>query len=204
MLVPVWDGGLVDFNTDIEYKCLQGQKFLNDFGQISQKSQCLPGNVWTQPAQWGQCVESKAQFVFDSIRIKIHHHNTIFFFFEKMHIMLFNLVIKFLVLLAKTCTMPPPPPDGGSVTVHSEGYMYGKNCSTGGIYVPIEPIDGGGCGIPKFTQMERKIVGNNIESKYKITIDKSPPGGAAALLLTFSQPVTPASVVITGSVRYSF
>ena len=119
-----------------------------------------------------------------------------------MHIMLFNLVIQFLVLLAKTCTMPPPPPDGGSVTVHSEGYMYGKNCSTGGIYVPIEPIGGGGCGIPKFTQMERKIVGNDIESKYKITIDKSPPGGAAALLLTFSQPVTPASVVITGSVRY--
>ena len=118
-----------------------------------------------------------------------------------MHILLCNLAIIFLALLAKTCTVPPPPPEGGSVTVHSEGYMYGKNCSTGGIYVPIEPIDGGGCGIPKFNQMERKIVGNNIESKYKITIDKSPPGGAAALLLTFSQPVTPDSVVITGSVR---
>ena len=30
-------------------------------------------------------------------------------------------------------------------------------------------------------------VGNNIESKYKITITKNPPGGSAALLLTFSQ-----------------
>ena len=98
--------------------------------------------------------------------------------------------------------MPPLPPDGGSVKVHSEGYMYGKNCSTGGVYVPIPPSSGGGCGIPQVSQMETKLVGNDIESKYKITIDKSPPGGAAALLLTFSQPVTPASVVMTASVRY--
>lgn len=106
------------------------------------------------------------------------------------------------VHLAKTCSLPPLPPDGGSVTVHSEGYMYGKNCSTGGIYVAIPPTSGGGCGTPQLTQMESQIVGSNIESKYKITIDKSPPGGSAALLLTFSQPVTPTSVVITGSVRY--
>ena len=79
MLVPVWDGGLVDFNTDIEYKCLRGQKFLRDFDLASQKSQCRPGNVWTLPAQWGQCVESKTQFDFDSILIKIHQHLEYFF-----------------------------------------------------------------------------------------------------------------------------
>ena len=104
--------------------------------------------------------------------------------------------------LAKTCSLPPLPPDVGSVTVHSEGYRYGMNCSTGGVYVAIPPTNGGGCGTPQITQMDSKVVGNNIESKYKITIDKSPPGGSAALLLTFSQPVTPASVDITGSVRH--
>ena len=107
-----------------------------------------------------------------------------------------------VLYLAKTCSLPPLPPDGGSVTVHSEGYMYGKNCSTGGIYVSIPPTGGGGCGTPQITQMESQLVGSNIESKYKITIDKSPPGGSAALLLTFSQPVTPASVVIFLIVKY--
>ena len=104
-------------------------------------------------------------------------------------------------MTAKTCTVPPLPPDGGSVTVHSEGYMYGRNCSTEGVYVSIPPISGGGCGTPQITQMDSQLVGSNIESKYKITIEKSPPGGSAALLLTFSQPVTLTSVVITPSVR---
>ena len=108
----------------------------------------------------------------------------------------------FSIITAKTCTVPPLPPEGGSVTVKSEGYMYGKNCSTGGIYVTIPPSSGGGCGTPQITQMGSEIVGGNIiESKYKITVEKNPPGGSAALLLTFSQPVNPASVVITGSVR---
>ena len=80
--------------------------------------------------------------------------------------------------------------------------MYGRNCSTGGAYVSIPPSSGGGCGNPQIKMDSTERVGNNIESKYKLTIEKRPPGGAAALLLTFSQPVTPASVVITGSVRY--
>lgn len=82
--------------------------------------------------------------------------------------------------------------------------MYGRNCSTGGIYVSIPPISGGGCGTPQITQMDSKLVGSNIESKYKMTIEKNPPGGSAALLLTFSQPVTLSSVVISGSVRIIF
>ena len=36
-LVPDWDGGLIDFNSEIEFKCQNGQKFLNDFGKTSQK-----------------------------------------------------------------------------------------------------------------------------------------------------------------------
>ena len=160
-LVPDWNGGLVDFHSDIEYKCSRGQKFFDNFGKTSQKSTCQPENVWTQ-VSWGQCVETK------------------------------------------TCTIPPLPPDGGSVTVHSEGYMYGRNCSTGGEYVSIPPISGGGCGTPQITQMDSKLVGSNIESKYKITIEKNPPGGSAALLLTFSQPVDVTSVVITGSVSNFF
>ena len=104
-------------------------------------------------------------------------------------------------ILAKTCKNPPLPPNGGSVTVHSEGYMYGKNCSTGGIYLTIPPATGGGCGTPQFTQMDSQNDGTKIVSTYKITINRTPPGGFAALLLTFSQPVTPTSVVITGSVR---
>ena len=107
-------------------------------------------------------------------------------------------------ILAKECKRPPLPPDGGSVTVHSEGYMYGKNCSTGGKYLDIPPDSGGGCGTPQFTQMDSHNDGTYIVSTYKITIDRTPPGGSAALLLTFSQPVTPESVVITGSVRYRY
>ena len=78
--------------------------------------------------------------------------------------------------------------------------MYGRNCSTGGAYVSIPPSSGGGCGNPQIKMDSTERVGNNIESKYKITINKNPPGGYAALLLTFSQPVNQASVVITGSV----
>ena len=57
-LVPDWDGGLIDFNSDIEFKCQNGQKFLNDFDKTSQKSMCQPENLWTS-VSWGQCVESK-------------------------------------------------------------------------------------------------------------------------------------------------
>ena len=68
-LVPEWDGGLVDFNSDIEYKCLRGQKFLSDFGKTSQKSQCQPGNIWTS-VSWGQCVESKTNLNYNTLKQK--------------------------------------------------------------------------------------------------------------------------------------
>ncbi len=101
---------------------------------------------------------------------------------------------------AKHCPVPPSPPQGGSLTVRSEGYMYGRECSTGGQYVAIPRGDNDGCGSPEFSQISTVQNGANVVSTYKVSVERSPPGGSLALVLTFTQPVSPATVSITGDV----
>ncbi len=82
--------------------------------------------------------------------------------------------------------------------------MYGLVCSTGGVYVPIvndqQPTFS--CDEPTINLVESfEGAGNVTVSKYKINIHKTTdPGGSLIMLLTFSQPVSTASVVISGSV----
>ena len=45
-LEPVWDGSLVNFNSNITYKCKRGMKFKNSFTLPSQEATCRPGNTW--------------------------------------------------------------------------------------------------------------------------------------------------------------
>ncbi len=94
--------------------------------------------------------------------------------------------------------MPPDRSDGGKATVTSAGYLYGHNCSTGGIYVPISGR--GGCASPLFKQISSLTNATHRVSSYKITVEKNPPGGAVVFLLTFSQPVTLQSVLFSGAV----
>ena len=54
-----WDGEVVDFNSKVTYKCQSGKKFTDDFDQASVQAECLPDNMWSLPADWGECVESK-------------------------------------------------------------------------------------------------------------------------------------------------
>ncbi len=87
------------------------------------------------------------------------------------------------------------------MTVLSDGYLYGHDCSTGGVYEAIEGGAGAGCGSPVLSQISSVTNASHRVSTYKINVEKSPPGGSAVLMLTFSQPVTTAIVKITGGVR---
>ena len=92
----------------------------------------------------------------------------------------------------KYCTLPPHPPAGGSVKVISDGYMYGRNCST----IGYEIVNGtGGCET-KLSMEKSVVLGGFRVSTYKVMVLKRPPGGNLVMRLTFSQPVDTASVKI--------
>ena len=40
----------------------------------------------------------------------------------------------------KYCSLPPEAPPGGSVKIISDGYMYGRVCSTGGQYITLDGV----------------------------------------------------------------
>jgi hypothetical protein len=62
-------------------------------------------------------------------------------------------------------------------------------------------MDGlGNCNNPNIKQTSSADDGTNVISEYKMNIYKTPPGGSVTMLITFSQPVTPSSVTITGDV----
>ena len=58
-LEPVWNGGLVNFDSNITYKCMRGMKFKNSFTLQSQEATCRSNNTWDAPATWNECVETK-------------------------------------------------------------------------------------------------------------------------------------------------
>ena len=57
---------------------------------------------------------------------------------------------------AKFCSVPPHPPSGGSVTVTSDGYMFGHNCSTAG----YETVPGNGSCDTELNLENSAVVGN--------------------------------------------
>jgi hypothetical protein len=62
-------------------------------------------------------------------------------------------------------------------------------------------MDGlGDCNNPSIKQTSSTDDGTNMISEYKMNIDKNPPGGSVTMLITFSQPVTPSRITITGDV----
>ncbi len=79
--------------------------------------------------------------------------------------------------------------------------MYGHVCSTNNAYVAIPSQAADSCDQPYFKQESSTVASGTRTSDYKMTISKSGTfGGSVIFLLTFSQPVTPAMVTITGSV----
>jgi hypothetical protein len=62
-------------------------------------------------------------------------------------------------------------------------------------------MDGlGDCNNPSIKQISSTGDGTNMISEYKMNIEKNPPGGSVTMLITFSQPVTPSRITITGDV----
>ncbi len=112
---------------------------------------------------------------------------------------LFRELCKFTHLIAKHCPVPPEPPAPlGSVKVLNSGLMYGRNCSTGGTYKPVD--SSGTCSTPTHRMISTgPLNATHSRSNYKIYLHNSVPGGVAMTLFTFSQPVGLESVQITGS-----
>ncbi len=137
---------------------------------------CRKNNKWDLPAAWLQCVESKDGLSKASI------------------FSLYNFL-----LTAVHCPLPPSPPHKGTSLVHSDGYLYGRNCSTGGAYIPIGGR--GDCESPQYRLISTSTNATTLTSNYKLTVEKKPPGGSAVLLLTFSQPVGLNNVSFSGAVR---
>ena len=88
--------------------------------------------------------------------------------------------------------------------VKSDGYIYGRNCSTGGAFIHFNGT--GECNGTTITLEDIQIVGTERLSKYKFQVLKPSPDHDSwvTMLLTFSQPV-PLSMVsiiaITGQVK---
>ena len=61
------------------------------------------------------------------------------------------------------CSIPPDPPSGGSVTVTSDGYMFGHDCSTAG----YETVPGNG-GCDTELNLERSEVVGTFREAFKI------------------------------------
>ena len=160
-LEPIWSGSLVNFNSQVTYKCLRGMKFKDNFTIDSQDATCRPNNTWTVPSKWNECVETKY------------------------------------------CDIPLDRSDGGTVTILSDGYMYGHNCSTGGQYIELKGT--GNCHtqstVAEFNQYEHIDDGIHINSSYRILLYNGDitHNQAVVSFLTFSQPVDLDIVRIDGS-----
>ena len=161
-LEAIWNGNLVDFDTDVLYKCKRGMKFKSNFTAQSQSAACKVDNTWVAPTTWNECVETKF------------------------------------------CDIPPELSDGTTVTILSDGYMYGHNCSTGGKDKYIELQGTGDCHsqstAAQFNQYEHIDDGTHINSSYKILLYNGDVINNKAVVsyLTFSQPINLDIVTIDG------
>jgi len=57
LLQPNWDGLVINFNTDINYTCVD-RKFEESLETKLFPVECLPDNKW-EDVSWPQCVESE-------------------------------------------------------------------------------------------------------------------------------------------------
>jgi hypothetical protein len=58
-LERIWDNTPVNFDTTINYTCIRGQKFKDNFTLTKQVAECKDGNIWEKPSSWMECVESE-------------------------------------------------------------------------------------------------------------------------------------------------
>ena len=102
--------------------------------------------------------------------------------------------------LAMYCPLPPTPTPGGTSIVHSDGYMFGRVCSAGAGFVPINGT--AGCNSARVSQTSSSVSGSDLVTVYSIAVEKSNPvGGTLVMRLTFTQPVDPSNVTFGGAVR---
>ena len=60
-LEPSSGAGVVAFDSAVNYTCKRGMKFSEDFDLAAQQATCRLDNVWDEPADWKDCVESKME-----------------------------------------------------------------------------------------------------------------------------------------------
>ena len=54
-----WDGGIIAIGRTLSFGCKNGKRFEADPEQRSVEATCVGGSDWTEPDEWGRCVESK-------------------------------------------------------------------------------------------------------------------------------------------------
>ena len=101
--------------------------------------------------------------------------------------------------------MPPPDAtDNGTVTVKNGGLLFGHVCAGNG-GLTFEGVNGGGCDGVELRRYDYDETGGIVIAQYEMKINNNNAAGPnqnAVALLTFSQPVSTTSVVITSpSVR---
>jgi hypothetical protein len=52
-----YDGNIIEMNTSLSYHCMDGKKFQSNFTQATVEATCILGMDWTEPADWGTCVD---------------------------------------------------------------------------------------------------------------------------------------------------
>ena len=67
---------------------------------------------------------------------------------------------------ANYCPQPASAPSGGKIKVHSDGHVFGRNCSTGGVFKTM--AGGSGCGGPQLKLVSTADSGGNTVSEYLI------------------------------------
>ena len=53
------EGPLIEFDSDIEYRCADGKRFAKDFSLQTENATCRVNNTWDEPiGGWSQCIDS--------------------------------------------------------------------------------------------------------------------------------------------------
>ena len=175
LVVSGWDGEVIDFNSHITYKCFRGMKFKDDFDQEMVQAVCLPENKWSFP-DWGQCIESK------HLKVNVVH--------EFGH-------LEFL-FPAKYCSLPPSPPENGTVEIKHSGLKFGSVCpgANGAEDLPMTGCQEHGMKINFKSTLPQA---SKVQQSYEILVNNVESGTTFVFLLVFTQPVSPADLIIASS-----
>ena len=99
----------------------------------------------------------------------------------------------------KYCDSPPEPAPGADFTIHSHGYMYGKECATPAGYTIVNGSYGGNDGkVYRLRVLQTSSVENAglRTSSYQVELTTTEKGDIN-MMLTFSEPINDSTITIT-------